>query len=126
MKKVVGMTKVLIADDDFISLEVLKAMLGQYDVEILTATTGQEALAQAKEMPNLIFLDYEMPDMSGAEVCKTLRGKPEFENTPIIAITSHQSASEMTACREAGMDATLHKPVSPEALEELFKEYVKS
>ena len=93
MKKVVGMTKVLIADDDFISLEVLKAMLGQYDVEILTATTGQEALAQAKEMPNLIFLDYEMPDMSGAEVCKTLRGKPEFENTPIIAINSHQSAS---------------------------------
>ena len=62
-------------------------MLGQYNAEILTATTGEEAPTQAKTMPNLIFLDYEMPDMSGAEVCKTLRGQPEFENnTPIIAI----------------------------------------
>lgn len=118
------MTKVLIADDDFISLEVLKAMLGQYSVEILTATTGQEALDQANASPNLIFLDYEMPDMSGADVCKTLRSQSEFKETPIIAITSHQSASEMTACREAGMNATLHKPVSPEALDELLKQYV--
>ena len=118
------MRKVLIADDDFISLEVLKAMLANFDVEILTAMTGQEALTLAEQQPELIFLDYEMPDMSGADVCQQLRQTEMHQKTPIIAITSHQSASEMSACREAGMDATLHKPVSPEALSELMSEYL--
>lgn len=118
------MRKVLIADDDFISLEVLKAMLANFDVELLTAMNGQEALEQAKYHPELIFLDYEMPDMSGAEVCRQLRQDSRHEKTPIIAITSHQSASEMSACREAGMNATLHKPVSPEALSELMSDYL--
>ena len=57
------MRKVLIADDDFISLEVLKAMLANFEVSILTAMTGEEALNLAGEAPVLIFLDYEMPDM---------------------------------------------------------------
>lgn len=118
------MRKVLIADDDFISLEVLKAMLANFEVSILTAMTGEEALNLAGEAPDLIFLDYEMPDMSGAEVCQELRQSDMHKNTPVIAITSHQSASEMSACREAGMNATLHKPVSPEALSELMAEYL--
>lgn len=118
------MRKVLIADDDFISLEVLKAMLANFDVDILAAMTGQEALTLAEQQPELIFLDYEMPDMSGAEVCQQLRQNEMHRETPIIAITSHQSASEMSACREAGMNATLHKPVSPEALSELMSEYL--
>lgn len=118
------MNKVLIADDDFISLEVLKAMLANFEVDILTAMTGQEALNLAKQGPKLIFLDYEMPDMTGAEVCQQLRQDEMHKNTPVIAITSHQSASEMSACRESGMNATLHKPVSPEALGELMSEYL--
>jgi len=118
------MRKVLIADDDFISLEVLKAMLANFEVSILTAMTGEEALTLAEEAPDLIFLDYEMPDMTGAEVCHQLRQSDMHKSTPVIAITSHQSASEMSACREAGMNATLHKPVSPEALSELMTEYL--
>lgn len=118
------MKKVLIADDDFISLEVLKAMFANFEIDLLTAMTGEEALSLAKEAPALIFLDYDMPDMSGAEVCRQLRQSDNHKNTPVIAITSHQSASEMSACREAGMNATLHKPVSPEALSELMAEYL--
>lgn len=124
MNWVVMMKKVLIADDDFISLEVLKAMLANFEISVLTAMTGEEALSLAKDTPDLIFLDYDMPDMSGAEVCQQLRQSDDHKNTPVIAITSHQSASEMSACREAGMNATLHKPVSPEALSELMAEYL--
>lgn len=118
------MKKVLIADDDFISLEVLKAMLANFEVSVLTAMTGEEALNLTEQMPDLIFLDYDMPDMSGAEVCQQLRQGERHKSTPVIAITSHQSASEMSACRESGMNATLHKPVSPEALSELMAEYL--
>lgn len=114
---------VLVADDDMISLEVFKIMLKQFDVDVLTATSGAEALDALSANPDLIFLDYEMPDMSGAEVCRQVRQQQAFSQTPVIAVTSHQSATEMDDCRHAGMNATLHKPVAPDALAELLAEY---
>ena len=114
---------ILVADDDMISLEVFKAMLSQHDVEVFTAETGAQALEALDKQPDLIFLDFEMPDMSGAEVCRRLRQQPAFNNTPVIAVTSHQSATEMDECRAAGMNATLHKPVAPDALAELLQQY---
>lgn len=114
---------VLVADDDIISLEVFKAMLSQHNVNVVTAETGQQALAGLSYQPDVIFLDFEMPDMSGAEVCRQLRQRSEFANTPVIAVTSHHSASEMDECRHAGMNGTLHKPVAPDALAELLAQY---
>lgn len=110
------MTSILIADDDFISLEVLKAMLSQFPVTVHTASNGPEAIALAENIqPALIILDYEMPAMTGAEACQQLRLQPQFADTPIIALTGHQSPTELNACRVAGMNETLYKPVSPEA-----------
>ncbi|MGM0524766.1 MAG: response regulator [Pseudomonadota bacterium] len=114
---------VLVADDDLISLEVFKAMLSQHEVDVVTAETGEQALAALQHQPQLIFLDYEMPDMSGADVCRELRQHPQFASVPVIAVTSHQSATEMDACRAAGMNATLHKPVAPDALSELIQQF---
>lgn len=116
------MKRILIADDDFISLEVLKAMLSRYPVEILTAMTGAGALQQALEQqPALLILDYEMPDFTGAEICLKLRQNSMFATTPIVALTSHQSPNELEACRNAGMNQTLHKPVAPDAIEQLLR-----
>ena|SRR5690554_3244201 len=119
------MTSILIADDDFISLEVLKAMLSSYNVNIITAQDGKQACQLALEhRPSLIILDYEMPVMTGAEACANLRKNSQFKNIPIIALTGHQSSTELNTCRDAGMNQTLHKPVSPEAIAELFKSYL--
>ena len=114
---------VLVADDDIISLEVFKAMLSQHPIDVITAENGEQALAALESQPDLIFLDFEMPDMSGADICRTLRQQAEFSDTPVIAVTSHQSATEMEACRDAGMNATLHKPVAPDALAELLDQF---
>ncbi|MGM0480959.1 MAG: response regulator [Pseudomonadota bacterium] len=114
---------VLLADDDVISLEVFKVMLNQFDIDLVTATSGEEAITALSNNPQLIFLDYEMPDMSGAEVCRQVRQQKQFADTPVIAVTSHQSATEMDECRCAGMNATLHKPVAPDALAELMAQY---
>lgn len=119
------MTTILIADDDFISLEVLKAMLASYDFEIVAATDGDDAYQKAiSSAPALIILDYEMPKQTGAKVCKNLREIDSFSNTPIIALTGHQSSEELNACRDAGMNHTLHKPVSPDALAEVVEQYL--
>lgn len=119
------MHTVLIADDDFISLEVLKAMLEEYPLDLIAANSGTEALALAREhQPELLILDYDMPDMTGADVCKVLREQPEFADVPVVALTGHQSASELDACRMAGMDETIHKPLSPDTLQVLLREYL--
>lgn len=119
------MHTVLIADDDFISLEVLKAMLEEYPLDLLAANSGTEALALAREhQPELLILDYDMPDMTGAEVCRTLREQPAFADTPVVALTGHQSISELNACRTAGMNETIHKPLSPDTLNVLLREYL--
>lgn len=119
------MNKVLIVDDDFISLEVLKAMLSQYPLDIHTATNGPDAIELATQIhPELIILDYEMPTMTGAEACLQLRLQPEFKNIPILALTGHQSSAELNACRDAGMNQTLYKPVSPEVLAEAIATYL--
>ena len=119
------MHTVLIADDDFISLEVLKAMLEQYPIDLVPASSGAEALQLAIEhQPELLILDYDMPGMTGAEVCQQLRHRAEFEATPIVALTGHQSDVELNACRNAGMNTTVHKPVSPETLAALLREHL--
>lgn len=119
------MSKVLIADDDFISLEVLKAMLSAYPVSILTASNGAEAVKVAREeLPQLIFLDYEMPEMTGAEACQEIKQNPKLTTIPIIALTGHQTEAELRACKEAGMIETLFKPISPEALAQIIQTYL--
>ncbi|MFU8784048.1 response regulator [Aliidiomarina sp.] len=118
------MHTILIADDDFISLEILKAMLAQFPLRIVTATNGTEAIALAtEEQPKLLILDYEMDDLTGAEVCAKLREMNEFTDTPIIALTGHQSSNHLDQCRAAGMNQTLHKPVAPDALQQLLQQH---
>lgn len=119
------MHTVLIADDDFISLEVLKAMLEDYPLDLLVANNGQEALDLAHQHePELLILDYDMPDYTGAEICLVLRSEPLFSDTPIIALTGHQTPTELGACAAAGMDETLHKPVSPDSLAAILRQYL--
>ncbi|RUO22661.1 two-component system response regulator [Aliidiomarina iranensis] len=118
------MKTILIADDDFISLEVLKAMLASYSLKVVSAINGTEALALAQaEQPQLIILDYEMDDLTGAEVCSKLRQQEAFNKTPIVALTGHQSSTQLDHCRDAGMNETLHKPVAPDALTQLLETY---
>ena len=119
------MHKVLIADDDFISLEVLKAMLDHYPLDLVIANDGPQALALAQEeQPELMLIDYDMPEMTGADVCRALRKDPEFQDVAIVALTGHQSLAELNACRMAGMNETLHKPVSPDELHRVMQEYL--
>lgn len=119
------MKNVLIADDDFISLEVLKAMLSLYPISLHSAQDGKAALELAQQVqPHLIILDYEMPEYTGAEVCQQLRQQAIFTHTPILALTSHQTPEEVALCQAAGMNQVLYKPVSPDALAAVMAKYL--
>lgn len=114
--------KILVVDDDFISLEVLKAMLSHYDATILVAQTGHEAVEQAlSQRPDLLLLDHELPDMTGLDVYCEITAQLGDEAPAAAMITGHDFAEFADACAAAGIHHHLQKPVSPKGLADLLR-----
>jgi CheY-like chemotaxis protein len=83
----------------------------------LVAHDGHEALAvAAASQPDLILMDVQMPELDGLEAMRRLRVRPEFADTPIIALTALAMTGDRERCLEAGASEYLTKPVSLKAL----------
>ena len=80
--------------------------------KVVAAREGVEGLAQAElTHPDLILMDVQMPLMDGFETTKRLRSKPEFKDTPIIALTALAMPNDREHCLAVGMDEHISKPV---------------
>ena len=109
--------KILIVDDEVIVRNLLKRFLEADGYTTLTATTGQEALALvARERPDLVLLDVEMPGLSGFEVCRLLKANEDTALIPITMLTACQSNDDRRHGIEAGADDYLTKPFDPATL----------
>ena len=118
--------KILIADDSPTSLVWEKLILADPSFEIVTASDGARALELATtERPNLIVLDIVMPEMSGLEVCRRLRAKPETCMVPVIVVSERAEESDVKAARDAGCSDFLKKPVDREALLQKVDGYLR-
>ena len=108
---------VLIVDDEPDNREVITSIV--QDIlghTVLTATNGREALDQAKRGPDLVLLDLRMPGMSGFEVARSLKQRPETAAIPIIAITALDDEDDRREASEAGCIGCVTKPFSEESL----------
>ncbi len=107
-----GRKKVLIVDDDAEIVELISDILirdGHY--EIRTASSGYEAGMVTQQFhPDLILLDYMLPDVNGNVVCQTIRSNPEFENTRIIIVSGVVKQEEIDQLLKAGAEDFVHKP----------------
>lgn len=116
------MSKVLLVDDVELFLELEKAYLDECGYELLTATSGEETLKSIDELaPDIILLDFYMPEMNGDEVCKALKKSERWQNIPIIMVTAAGQAEEIRQCLEAGCDDYVTKPVDKQELQEKIK-----
>jgi DNA-binding response OmpR family regulator len=107
---------VLIADDDPDILLLLRVRLERSGYDVVAAHDGAEALALAQECsPVLAILDVSMPGMSGVEVTRALR-EAHFTQ-PVILLTGRVQDKDVVAGAEAGADAYVTKPFSPQELE---------
>ncbi len=80
---------------------------------MLKAVDGKEALdVAARERPDLIIMDIQLPGLSGIEVTRKLRQIPEFRHTPIVAITAYAMKGDPEKYIEAGFNAYLSKPIN--------------
>ena len=107
---------ILLADDDPIALHVLgRTLAGDY--EVVLARDGAEAwrLLNASGGPRLAVLDWQMPSISGTEICKRLRGRPEVFYVILLTAT-RKTAVDVVAGFDAGADDYLTKPFDPDEL----------
>ena len=105
---------VLVVDDEPQILRVMRASLPIRGYEVLTVSSGEEALDQlSKQIPDLVILDLAMPGMSGLEVCRRVR---EFSTVPIIVLSAKGSESDKVAALDLGADDYVTKPFGMEEL----------
>lgn len=106
---------VLVVDDDpFIRKLVATTLEDVAGFELHEAADGLEALAvAAREQPVLVFLDVEMPLLSGIDACRRMREAPATRETTIVMLTAAHEDSVERRAEEAGADLFLTKPFSP-------------
>ncbi len=106
--------KVLVADDEAHIVHVLSMKLRNAGYEVITAVDGEEALELcAAEQPDLIITDYQMPLMSGLELCRKLRASKKTRDIPAIMLTARGFDIAPEEMRAAGVATVLAKPFSP-------------
>ena len=106
--------KVLVADDNATSRELIRAILGSEDYQILEAADGEEALARTRlNHPDAVLLDVQMPLMDGFAVLRQLRQDPDYEGLPVAAITAYGMAGDRQRALAAGFDDYIPKPIHP-------------
>ncbi len=109
------MTRVLVVDDEPAILRVVRANLVARDYDVVTATTGQDAIARiATEAPDVVVLDLGLPDIDGLDVCARAR---EWTTVPIIVLSADSDDMRKVRALDVGADDYVTKPFSmPELL----------
>ena len=110
-------TRILIADDEPNQLELLHYNLTKEGFEVMRAHDGREAIELAEDwQPDLIVLDWMMPEYSGIEVCRMLRKSDRLNAIPIIMLSARGEEGDRTFGLDTGADDYITKPFSPREL----------
>ncbi|TMA92954.1 MAG: response regulator [Deltaproteobacteria bacterium] len=105
--------KILVVDDTPKNVKLLADLLTVKGYNVVTAASGREALEQLEtERPDLVLLDVVMPEMSGYEVCRTIRENPTTQILPVVMVTALDPAEERIKGLDAGADDFLIKPIN--------------
>ena len=105
---------ILIADDEPNQLELMSYNLKKAGFSIIRSENGEDALIKVEDLrPDLVILDWMMPNMSGIEVCRTLRSKKETKLIPIIILSARSEEGDKSLGLDTGADDYISKPFSP-------------
>lgn len=118
MEKVLKDKTILITDDDMRNIFALSSALQLYDLKIVIANNGREALEKLEESEqiDLVLMDIMMPEMDGYEAMKAIRKEKRFAKLPIIALTAKAMKNDRERCIEAGANDYISKPVDMDKL----------
>lgn len=109
--------KVVVIDDEPFILMMVEDKLRRAGLQVVTLRETVNALSVVKkENPDLIILDWMMPEVSGIELCKMLKADPELSGIPIFMLTAKGQEEDEKKGLECGVSRYITKPFSPKAL----------
>ncbi len=111
--------KLLIADDDLLSLRMLEGLAAGWGYDVVTAREGLTAcqLLEADDGPRLAVLDWVMPGMDGPDVCRKLREKPTQDPPYLILLTGRDAKADIVQGLREGANDYVTKPFDPDELQ---------
>lgn len=112
-----GKPLIFIIEDEPPLAEMLSYNLEKAGLAVRVISTGEEALHWIEvEVPDLVIVDWMLPDLSGIQVCKTLRARRETRGIPIIMLTARGEENDRVLGLESGADDYVVKPYSPKEM----------
>jgi CheY-like chemotaxis protein len=105
---------ILVVDDEPDIVKLVSISLKLSDFNVITAASGPETLEILKtQRPDLVLLDIMMPEMSGYEVCRTIKASPDLKDIPVVMLTAKGQKGDAEKGYEAGADDYIIKPFDP-------------
>jgi two-component system cell cycle response regulator DivK len=119
--------RVLYIEDSIDNLVLVRRILRATGFELLEATSAREGIAVAEqEIPDLILMDINMPEMDGLTATMQLRQNPALNHVPIIALTANLMRNVLTEALEAGCDGYIAKPITVDDLPKQIMSYLEN
>jgi CheY-like chemotaxis protein len=120
-----GPLRVLLAEDNPVNQKLALALLRRCDCEVDAVGDGLAAFEAFARTPyDLVFMDMQMPILDGLEACRKIRAsEKDGRRVPIVALTANAFQEDQDACREAGMDGFLSKPVNSAELKRVLDQF---
>lgn len=113
---------ILAVDDCRVTQKLIQKILGK-EYQVKTASNAQEALnVSYEDQIDLFILDVSMPEIDGLELCRTLRQLPQFQDSPIVMLTSRDGTFDKVKGKIAGATEYLTKPFNTEELREVIRQ----
>src|SRR5438094_470367 len=104
---------VMIVEDNELNMKLFHDLLEAHGYATVGTRSGTEALDLARRHhPDLILMDIQLPEVSGLEVTKWLKGDPDLQRIPVVAVTAFAMKGDEERIREGGCEAYLSKPIS--------------
>lgn len=118
--------KLLIVDDSLINIKVAENLLKQYEFNITSVTSGNDAITKCEEEHfDIILMDIMMPKMNGIETLEKLKEDKDF-NTPVVALTADALEGQEDKYIQAGFNSYLSKPINQETLKKTLQQLIKN
>jgi len=117
--------KILVVEDDTDNRRIVIKVLTVEGYEVVEATDGIEALAQARAaQPDLILMDLALPNLDGWEATRRLKSDPATRAIPVVALTAIAMSGDEERARAAGCDDYIAKPARPMMIREVVKRHI--
>jgi two-component system cell cycle response regulator DivK len=119
--------RILVVEDNDKNLKLTRDLLEWAGFVVVSATTGEEAVARAlTSAPDLILMDLQLPGMDGFQALTELRGHAETRSLPIVALTASAMSMDRERALAAGFDGFLEKPIDVRAFPEQVRRHLRS